>query len=321
MSDTDAGIDADDEQATDVATIEQAPDSPGIYQISDETYHGGPGFSRSQLWKLWDQTPHHARYGERKETDPQKMGRAAHVAVLEPNTFEGRHYRGPDDRRGKKWDAAKAIAREAKKVCLTSDEYETALRLRDAAHRHRTVQKITRGTPAIEQSAYYIDQTTGELLKVRPDIYSYDLRIMADLKAVANANSRSFQKSIAEYGYHLQRFMYALGWEEAGGPPVDGFVFICIEKPSPNAIKIYEIEQDATDEARDVYRIAVDNWHLCAQGERNERRANEQRRAIGKGWDDTKLERHIERTCWPSYPANVERIDLPAHGYKVRPRT
>ena len=310
------GKDAPPGQA--VAAVEEAPDRPGIYQISDETYHGGPGFSRSQLWTAHNKTPFHMRYGVRKETDPQRFGDAVHVAVLEPGRFEAAFYQGPDDRRGKKWDAANEIAAAAGKECLTSKDYDNALRMRDAAHRHPIVRMLTKGTPAIEQSAYYVDESTGELCKVRPDIYSYDVRVMADLKSTASALPFDFQKSIANYGYHVQGFQYPLGFEAAAEKQcVDGFVFIAIEKDQPNAVQLYELEPGALDEGRDVYSTALDNVHLCSQAERTERRNNLDRG--DKAWPDAKLERYIAKTCWPGFTETVAKIDLPQWGYVMRP--
>lgn len=301
---------------------EAAPERPGIYQISDETYHHGPGVSRSDLWKLFDKTPHHMRYGVRKETDPQKFGSAVHASVLEPGTYEDRYMRGPDDRRGKKWEAAEKIAADVGKVCITSKEFDDALRIRDIAHRHPIVRTLTRGAPAVEQSYYWIDEATGELCKVRVDIHSHEVRIAADLKSAASGSARDFQSSIAKYGYHLQDYMYPLGIAEASEQKftVDGFVFIVVEKESPNPITIFELEAIDREEAAATYRIALDNYHKCMQWERRERMANEAAASNGKKHlTPDKLELHVEKTCWPGYPTGVQKINLPAWGYRVRP--
>ena len=298
-----------------------APDRPGIYQIPDTVYHEGPGISRSELWTMHDKTPYHYRYGERKETEALKFGKAIHTAVLEPNIFEAQFYRGPEDRRGKKWETALEVAAQNGKTCITEGEFIDAEKIRDVAHRNALVRKLTSGKPSIEQSAYAIDEATGELVKVRLDIVNHDIRIAADLKSCANGSARHFQKSVADYGYHIQDYLYPKIWEDAGGTPLDGFVFLCIEKTAPWAISVYELDDPVRDEARAIYRTSLDNISGCWKQEREMRRANEATKNSGKkGLSDSELNRAVAAACWPSYPTTVQRIDLPAYGYRMTKR-
>lgn len=293
-------------------------DSPGVYQQTNEQYHAGPGVSRSMLWTQFTKTPLHARYGERKATDPQKLGDATGVAVLEPGTFDARFYRGPSDRRGKKWDAAEEIAREVGKTCLTEAQYDDALRMADCVHRNPIVRKLISGQPSIEQSAYSIDEATGELVKVRPDLHSHTLAIQADLKTAADASEEAFAKSVAEYGYHVQRAMYPLVWEAAGGSRVDAFVFIVVESKHPHPVAIYELDPYSTEEGLEVYRHALDDYHRCSQIERAMRHDNEIKKSQGKKHlDDAQLEVAV-RAAWPGLPSKVTTITMPPWGFKLR---
>ena len=157
--------------------------TPGIHTISIEDYHSGPGVSKSGLHTILTKTPYHYRFGDRTPSNAQAFGSAAHTAILEPNLFEPRYMRGPDDRRGNKWTAAQEMAAAAGKECLTSGDYDDAMRLRDILHRDTMLRRLTDGAPAIEQSAYAVDEETGELVRVRPDLFNHDMRVMMDLKA------------------------------------------------------------------------------------------------------------------------------------------
>ena len=295
-----------------------SPHTPGIYQVEEEAYHAGDGISRSELWTVHNKTPHHWRYGERKETKAQTFGKAIHTAVLEPELFDVAFFCGPDDRRGGKWDAAVKIAAANGKTCITSGDYDDALKIRDIAHRNPMIRKLTKDKPSIEQSAYAIDEKTGELMKVRPDIYSHTLRVMADLKSTTSSAPYDFQKSVAEYGYHLHDFMYPIIWEAAGGAPVDGFVFICIEKAAPWAIAVYELSDSARREAQAIYRVALDNISECMKLERKMRADNEASKSNGnKGLDPSQLNRAVAASCWPSYSPKVQPLDLPMYAYNL----
>lgn len=263
------------------------PPQPGIYQKSEEEYHGGPGISKSGLWTLHNKTPFHFKYAAKKKTAAMEFGSAAHTAVLEPNLYETKFYRGPVDRRGNKWKAGLEIATATGRECLTEDDYDTALRLRDVLQRNEIVRTLTKGTPAVEQSAYWIDKKTGELCKVRPDIYSHDCNIMGDLKSTTDASAKAFKKRVREQGYYVQEALYRAGWQHAGGGTVDGFVFITVEKEAPHASAVYELPARALRMGQQVARHALDRYHACRVSD-----------------------------VWPSYSADVLELDMEEWAYR-----
>lgn len=311
----------DDESET-IETTAPAPeiDQPGIYQLTNDQYHAGPGVSKSTLWALHKKTPLHARYGVHKQTDPQKLGEAIHTAVLEPGLFEKRYSLGPNAHgSSKEWKTAVEIASAAGKICLKPDAWSEALYARDAVLSHPTVRKlVTTGTPSIEQSAYAIDEATGELVRVRPDLYSHDFSVMADLKSTASAQSDDFKKSVAEYGYHLQRVMYPMIWEDAKGGRVDAFIFICVEPKPPHAVAIFELQAPDVEEGVAIYRQSLDSWHRQMQLERTARHENEIRKNQGKEhMPDDVLDRQIRAKCWPGYTTKVQPLTMPSWGFTL----
>jgi hypothetical protein len=266
--------------------VKPAAPAPGVYQMDEAEYHASPGASKSALWTLHKRTPFHARYAPKVETNAQVFGSAAHCAVLEPGFFDARYYRGPADRRGNKWGAACEIAAQTGRECLTEKDYDAALRLRDVAQKNEIVRLLTKETPAIEQSAFWIDETTGELCRCRPDIFAHHCNVMADLKATTDAGLE-WRRRIADFGYHVQDAFYRDGWTQAGGGKVDGFVFVVVEKDLPHAIACYELPQAAVELGRRIYRDALDRWHAC--------RVND---------------------VWPAYGNGVLEIDMAEWAYR-----
>ncbi len=281
---------------------------PGIHTIDNDAYHSGPGVSKTGLHTIITRTPYHFRFGEKPSTNAQKFGNAAHTAVLEPNLFEVRYMRGPADRRGNKWSAAQEIAQQQGKECLTEDDFDDALRLRDVLHRDADVRKLTAGAPAIEQSAYWNDPATGELVRCRPDIYSHDMRVMADLKATTDASAYEFSKKVAEFGYMMQEYIYTEGWTAAGGGKVDAFLFIVVEKSAPHAYKLYELTPSAVAEGQAMYREALEAYHASMLLEREVLA----RFAAKPGPDlDAAL-----RDCWPCFGQGVDELQLPRWAFR-----
>lgn len=263
------------------------PTAPGTYDgIPADAYHASPGISKSGLWTLYNRTPYHYRHAPQVETNAQRFGSAAHTAVLEPELFTARYTRGPDDRRGNKWTAAQAEAASTGRECLTSGDYDDALRLRDALHKNPLVQRLVKDA-RIEASGYWIDPETGELCRCRPDLYNPGLRIMADLKSTTDASASEWVKRVADYGFHVQEAFYRNGWEIAGGGAVEGFVFITVENKAPFAHAVYELDLPSVAEGAAVARKALEVYRACRLADQ-----------------------------WPGYAADVQALSLPRWAFR-----
>lgn len=259
-----------------------------IIANSSEAYHASEGVSKTGLWKLWTKTPFHFRYGERKEESHFDLGDADHAAVLEPERFEQMFWRGPDDRRGNKWKEAGDYCDAHGMTLLTSGDYDLALALRDTATTCMPLQSMLSGERVIEQSAYNVDEETCVTVRCRSDIYSVTHNLILDLKTSADASKSAFQKSIANFGYHVQEALYSEVWEGAGGGAVDGFFFVVIEKSNPPVIAVYELDRPAVEEGYAIYRQALRKYAECE--------------AAG---------------VWPGYPDEVQTIGLKRWDYRV----
>lgn len=247
----------------------------------DATYHGGEGVSKSGLWKLWSKTPYHFRFGAKKETTALDVGKAAHLAILQPELFEGAVIRGPADRRGNKWKEAQDFADFSKAILLTQDDYDQCLAIRELAATCAELDVLRGGEHIIETSAYHVDEETGVLVKTKPDVYSVQHKIIADIKNMADASFDAFRRDIPKFGYHMQEASYTDIWSNGSGYDVDGFLFVVMEKSDPPMLAVYELDAPAVAEGHAIYREALRRYAEC------------------------------ERTnTWPGYPSGVQRIGL-----------
>lgn len=240
---------------------------PGIYHdLSNEDYHNGPGISKSGLWTIYDRSPFHYHNRAPFKAKYLDFGEATHLAVLQPNDFEARVIRGPEDRRGKKWSDLVEAATFEKKLVLTESDYDGVLRIRDMVFANPTINAVlTEGDRVVEASGYYIDEPTGELCRVRPDLYRRDLRLVVDVKTDGqSAAAPAFARATDRYGYHAQEAKYTDGWR-ACGEQVDAFLFLVIESKAPNGFAIYELPPAIVDEGRAIIRQSLDTYHECRQ--------------------------------------------------------
>lgn len=258
-----------------------------IVHNTDEEYHEGEGTSKSKLWKLYDETPFHARYGKRKESNAFDIGKAAHVAILEPEVLENRVTRGPADRRGNKWKEAQDFANHFNTILLTESDHDQVMLIRDLAATVPEVRLMQEGEKMQEVSAYHVDEETGVLVKTRPDVYNVKNKIIGDVKNMAKADFMSFQRDVGKFGYHVQDAIYSDVWSKGSGLDVEAFFFIVFEKSEPPLVACYELDAPAVAEGHAIYRKALAQWAECEKtGE------------------------------WPGYPAGIQQIGLRRWDYR-----
>lgn len=267
---------------------------PGIYQgIPNEAYHAGPGISKSGLWTIHKKTPAHYKFPPvKEETTTAKgikdFGTAQHIAILEPNIFEAKVYRGPQDRKGNKWLDAVELCKIDSKVLLTASQYDEVLTVRDTVHADQWINAIiTGGKPEVEASGYWIDEETGVLCRCRPDLYRADLGIMLDVKTSESAAPDDFVRSVDNYGYHAQEAHYTDGYQ-ALGRQVEGFVILALEKKSPYAKAVYELPPSIVDEGRAIIRKSMATYAECFKSEQ-----------------------------WPGFPEGVQELKFQRWSYRL----
>jgi len=242
----------------------EASIKPGIYLgVTNEEYHASEGISKSGLWTIDTQSPAHFKYGERTESNAFDFGEACHLAILQPDVFEKIVVRGPDDRRGNKWKDMLEGTALSGQLLLTSGDYDGVSTIRDRVHSNAFINSlITGGKPIVEASGYAIEPETGELVRVRPDLYREDLGIIVDVKSTQSAHPDAFSRSVINYGYHAQEALYSDVWQLLG-KPVSGFVFLAWEKKAPYAYSLYELPPSIVDEGRARMRRALETYAEC----------------------------------------------------------
>jgi hypothetical protein len=261
-----------------------------IVEETDDAYHAGEGVSKTKLWKLWDKTPYHAMFGKKKESPEFDLGKAAHIAILEPETMDARVTRGPDDRRGNKWKEAQDFADHAGTILLTAGDYDMAQVIRDVAGTCEALDIMRDGQPIVETSAYHVDEETGILTKCRPDIVNPTHKLIGDIKNMASGSTDDFIRSVGKFGYHVQEAMYSDVWEKGASMPVEGFFFICFEKSDPPLVSVFELDAPTVAEGHAIYRAALKRYADC-----------------------------VFNNTWPGYPQEVQKIGLKKWDYKLTP--
>jgi len=291
----------------------------GIFDdIDNEDYHRGPGISKTGLdWIA--QNP--AYYLVNKEnptpkTQAQITGVAFHVLVLEPDIFDQQYMLAPTkaprrptkpqlEANNKSPAALISIAYwqnfdadNAGKIILSNEvkkdvkgkpkpgiwgrgDWDTIHYMRDAIDAHPEASVWLKPSDGVfERSIYWIDREFNKLCKSRMDFHNEVQNFTVDLKTTICAGYSDFGLSIEKYRYHVQHAMYTHGMYQVG-KPVDGFIFVAVEKEPNYGIGVYELSEDDVSLGHDLFRRDLKVYAKC----------------------------HDENE-WPSYPSETREMIL-----------
>lgn len=228
--------------------------------MSNDAYHAYDGISKSGL-DLVARSPAH--YAYRTAHEPSRamvIGSATHAAILEPELFAQQYMllRDVTDRRSSAYKQA-AEQFGADNV-LTGTEADSVIGMQNAIQLNRHLQSLLAQTGWCEISVFATDPVTGVLVKCRFDkllnnLQSIDLKTTQDL--------RDFDKSVANYRYHVQQAFYTDVFEWATGKQLQSFDFAVIEKDAPNASRLFRLDSEATAYGRKLYREALNTYADC----------------------------------------------------------
>lgn len=252
--------------------IIDAPNAPGIYDISNDAYHNGPGISRTAI-REFIKSPFHYWYRYvRPDREPatrtsdMEFGAAFHTLVLEPHLFTKTVAVSPmglDRRR----TADKAIwaqfeAESIGKTLLKGEDYQHMQNMANQLWSNPVARALIEGGQ-YERSIYYVEKNSGRLCKTRPDILRNNF--IADLKTSDNASFNHFVRDLVTYGYHIQAGMSFDAAEAVLKTKLAEFIFIVVEKTPPYAVAIYPFDTESIDAGRRLYQNKLIQLNECEQ--------------------------------------------------------
>ena len=183
-----------------------------------------------------------------KQTKAMADGTAVHAFFLERNKFDTNFVIKPADMRlntkaGKEW----ALEHQSKIIIdseLGNNLYEMEKSFMDSPAKMIYNENMGGQT----ELSYFWDDLGLVKGKCRPDWIDKFGEIVVDVKTTTDASPRGFQKSIANWGYHLQLGWYMRGLQKLGFDTYD-FIFIAIEKTPPFSVGVYRADRDMINHA------------------------------------------------------------------------
>lgn len=283
---------------------------PGIYPgESDEIYFRRQiGVASNSVLKIIDvQTPghylHYIRTGEQedatpvKDTDAQIIGRAFHCYVLEPAYFAKRYKEMPDfgpmqssknRARMDEW-----ISYQPKGMTFLKPKWLGMIKaMHESLLRHKMARLLLEQGQR-EVVFRWIDPETGLACKSKVDLWDRELGFYLDLKSCMSAHPIEFGRTVANYRYHVQHCMYAVGAKECG-VPIRNFLLVPVEKIQPHFSAVYHLDAAAEEKGFEVLRRSLAKMRACM---------------------DLYLKGEDLEDAFPAYGHNINQLTIPGWAF------
>lgn len=244
-------------------------------EMTEDEYRKDPGVNKSTLWEI-RKSPAHYRWavdhqGEEEDTPAMKLGRAVHMAVLQPNEFVKHYAVAPDvDRRTKEGKAAYAQFLAEHEGCevLTEDEFDTVNEMAKSVRRTTFLEPTMMAKT--EMPMFWDDPRTGIRCKGRVDaiVPICGKVIVADLKTTTDASTEAFTRDAIRMGYHVQAAHYMNGIRETAGfrVPTEWW-FVAVEKKPPYAVNVIKMSDAMLDAGQFKLMELMDRLDECLRND------------------------------------------------------
>ena len=260
----------------------QVIDQPGLYSdVPISIYHGqpcaGPSASSSGLRTLFSKSPAHffntsSLNPDRVEQDDNPafiLGRAAHHVLLGEREFAKHFVVRPEELAGAAWHGNRkdcrawlAEAQVAGLTVLTGKDIDAIKGMSRSLAAEPLIQAGAMGG-LIEHSMFYQDPATGIWIKVRPDAIPTDAVDFSDLKTTTSVVSEDVDRTIGDFGYHMQGALVGMACRAVLGVEMSSFTLIFVEKSAPHCVAIRTLTPEDLALGELQVRTALDVMARC----------------------------------------------------------
>lgn len=219
-----------------------------VLNLDETTYHAHPALSSTEARVILDSP---AKYRWKKDNPPLidpsdkfDVGSAVHAKVLGAGyPVEVLDF---PDYRTKAAQQARDEARATGLVPILKGKYVEVEAMAESVLAHPTARALF-DQPGHAEASVFAD-VDGVPVRARFDFLPEQgerRRIAVDLKTTVDASVKAFEKSVASYGYDVQRAWYIDALDVVTGPMPHGMepemVFVAVEKEPPYLVAVHQL--------------------------------------------------------------------------------
>ena len=235
--------------------------------MSNEEYHGKTKYESSSTIRKALISPKKYLYDKTAKTVPTKAmeeGTAVHTYFLENESFKDRYVFKPKAFNGRTKEGKQWIEDHSHLNILAAEWEENLIHMNHSFL--KSPAKMIYDLKGLTELSYFSEDLGGIRAKCRPDWISEDNGIVVDLKTTTDASPKGFQKSIGQFGYHIQASWYLRVLQNLGLDSYD-FIFIAIEKTAPFCVGVYRASSEMLEEGSKKVDEAINKILWCKEND------------------------------------------------------
>ena len=235
--------------------------------MSNEEYHAKTKYESSSTVRKVLTSPKKYLYDKTAESVPTKAmeeGTAVHTYFLENELFKNRYCFKPKAFNGRTKEGKQWIEEHGHLNILPAEWEENLIHMNHSFL--DSPAKIIYDIKGLTELSYFSEDLGGIKAKCRPDWISSDGHTVVDLKTTHDASPKGFQKSIANFGYHIQSSFYMRVLQNLD-VPVEEFIFIAIEKTAPFCVGVYRADTEMLEEGNKKVDEAINQILWCKEND------------------------------------------------------
>lgn len=236
---------------------------------------------------------------DEEEPDHFRIGRAAHLMLLEPQIFRELHVVEPEfiglTKDGKPTKNPNALDVKMQReqwrakqkpgaIILTQEELDHLVGMIEAVLEHPIANSMLK-TGVAECTIHWTDRDTGVKCKGRPDFLTFEDGgefHLLNFKTARNIQPGVFADDALRLQYHLSEAFYADGLLEVYGRLPSTMTLFPVEKSPPYEAAVYPLEDAWFEQGRAMYKHGLQIYRRC--------------RDTGR---------------WPAYQQNAQMLSMP----------
>lgn len=207
---------------------------------------------------------------EEEEPDHFRIGRAAHMFLLEPSKFRDSYIIQPDF--GAMQSSKNRAARDAwradlppQTIVVTENELTMLIGMIESVLEHPIASKmLENGKP--ECTIHWTDEETGVMCKARPDYIVKDggdnLHLI-DFKTTRDIRAGIFSYDVMRLGYNVQLAFYHDGLVRSFQRQPQTITIIPVEKKEPHETAVYPLSDKFFEDGQEDYKHALRLYRKC----------------------------------------------------------
>ena len=235
--------------------------------MSNEEYHGKTKYESSSTIRKALISPKKYLYDKTAESVPTKAmeeGTAVHTYFLENDLFKKDYVFKPKAFNGRTKEGKQWMEEHGHLNILSSEWEENLIHMNHSFL--ASPAKMIHNLEGFTELSFFSEDLGGIRAKCRPDWISKDSKIVVDLKTTQDASPKGFQKSIANFGYHIQAAFYLRTLQNLGFDSHD-FIFIAMEKTAPFCVGVYRASAEMIEEGNKKVDEAIDKILWCKEND------------------------------------------------------